>query len=165
MKASMTEKKCIVILANDASSFTLKEAVRKHLENLDYDVVDLGTENTDTPMSYVEAGERVAIAVRKADAKGILFCGSGAGVMLAANKHKGVYAVVCESVETARSARVINDANVLCMGANILEESLAMEMAEIFLMTGFVEDLTNRSEEKVRNFVCEVRKIEESEFK
>lgn len=165
MKAGVTEKKCSVILANDTGSFPLKEAVRKHLENLDYDVVDLGTGSPYMTMSYVEAGKRAALAVREADAKGILFCGSGAGVMLAANKHKGIYAVVCESVETARGARVINDANVLCMGANIVKEDTAKEMAEIFLTTDFIEGLTNGAVARVRRFSGEVKEIEESEYK
>ena len=167
MKADMTRKKCSVILANDTGSFRLKEAVRKHLEGLDgYDVVDLGTRTPDMTMSYVDAGKRAALAVREnADARGILFCGSGAGVMLAANKHKGIRAVVCESAETARSARIINDANILCMGSNIVEESLAGEMAEGFLTAAFVEGLTKEAEERVRRFACEVREIEEAEFK
>lgn len=165
MKEDVTEKKCSVILANDTGSFPLKEVVRRHLENLGYDVVDLGTGSPYMTMSYVEAGKRAALAVREADARGILFCGSGAGVMLAANKHKGIYAVVCESVETAKSSRIINDANVLCMGANIIKEDTAKEMAEIFLKTDFIENLANGAAERVRRFAGEVREIEESEYK
>lgn len=151
-----------VVMTNDTGSRLLKTAVKNHLMNKGCEILDLGTENPDQEMIYTQAGHLAAEAIQNGDADlGVIFCGSGAGVCLAANKHKGVDAVVCESVDTARGARLINDASILCMGANVVPEDRAKEMAEVFVKTQFAEDGDAERADRLRGYIDQIRDMEE----
>ena len=151
-----------VVMTNDTGSWKLKAAVKDHLIKKGYVILDLGTDSPDGILLYTEAGHMAAKALQNGDADlGVIFCGSGAGVCIAANKHKGVDAVVCESVDTARGARLINDASILCMGANVVPEERAKEMAEVFLGTQFAEDGDAERKDRLRGYIDQIRVMEE----
>jgi ribose 5-phosphate isomerase B len=100
-------------------------------------VLDLGTHTT-APCDYPDAAEAVATALHDNQAdRGIIVCGSGAGVSIAANKFPGVRAAVCHDSYTAHQAVEHDDMNVLCLGARVIGPSLALELAESFLNASF----------------------------
>ena len=116
----------------------LKEAVKKHLASLGHEIVDVGCHDDSVFVKFPSMGQRIAEALQtgKADLA-VNCCGSGTGASMAAGKFGGVCAVSCESVKTARLARVVNDANCLCMGELIVSPELACEMAEAFVKAEF----------------------------
>ncbi|MBC8571397.1 RpiB/LacA/LacB family sugar-phosphate isomerase [Zongyangia hominis] len=129
-----------VVLSNDRGGYGLKEAAAALLKEQGHQVIDLGTQSPDEIKGYTDAGVAVAKAVQSGEAdRGLLFCGTGMGVSQTANKFKGVYAAVVESVFAARSCRQINNCNVMCCGGYILGEYMAREMVDAFINTGFTE--------------------------
>lgn len=127
-----------VIVGSVVKGFTLKTRIKKHLEQAGYEVIDVGCYGTDRFVKFPSIGQRVARAL--ADGQAVLAvncCGSGTGAALAAGKFRGVCAVSCESVQTARLARVVNDANVLCLGESIVDGELACDMVDAFLSAKF----------------------------
>jgi ribose 5-phosphate isomerase B len=126
-----------VILGSDHAGFELKEKVKKTLERLGVPFEDLGTHSAES-VDYPDFAHRVAEAV--ADGRyerGILVCGTGIGVSIAANRHAGVRAAVACSEETARLSREHNDANVLALGGRTIAPSLAERIVEVWLSTPF----------------------------
>lgn len=124
-----------IIMGADPLGYELKEAVKAHLLTQHFEIVDV---TPDAGGDYFTVGEQVGqrIATGKFT-RGFVFCGTGMGVNIVANKFAGVYSALCESVETARLARVINNANVLAMGGIVLTPYLAKRMADVFLTTEF----------------------------
>lgn len=123
-----------VAIASDFSGFLLKEQVKRYLEEKGYTLEDVGQRDESQPMMYYDAAVRLADAVQYGGCvKGIVCCGTGAGVSLIANKHKGIYCVACESVFTASRIALINNANVLAMGEKVVSYAMACEMAEAFI--------------------------------
>ena len=103
----------------------------------EYEVEDYGTYTADS-VDYPVYAKKVADAVVKGEVdKGIICCGSGIGVSIAANKVKGIRAVVCSDTTSARYSRMHNDANVLCMGANVVGGGLAFDIIDAFLSNEF----------------------------
>lgn len=154
-----------IALGADPLGFELKEKVKKHLTEAGYELVDIGTIDPQKPVKYIEAADRVAKAVQKKEAeRGIVFCGTGMGVSIVANKHKGIYCALVESQWAARECRVVNDANMLALGGRIFGESMANDIIDTFLKTEFCE---NSSEERFRNLSSlleQVHEIEEEQF-
>lgn len=131
-----------IILGSDKSGFYLKEAVKKYLIDKGYEVTDVGTQDMEKGIPYFEVAPKVAKAVQgKEFEKGLLFCGTGMGMALVANKYKGVYAAVVESLYSAIKCRAINNANILTMGGWIVAENMAFEMVDAFLNTEFTQGL------------------------
>lgn len=126
-----------VAVACDHAGFPLKAPVRRALEADGHEVVDLGTYSTD-PVDYPDYARAVGVAVRGGLVEaGILLCGSGAGVSIAANKIRGIRAALCHDLFTARQSREDDDANVLCLGARVVSEQQAVELARTFLAARF----------------------------
>ncbi len=126
-----------IALGADHGGYELKEQVKKHLSDKGYEVIDFGTNSTesvDYPVYAKKVGE--AVVAQNADF-GIVICGTGIGISMAANKVKGIRAALCHNVFTARLAREHNDANVLAMGGRVLGTGLALEMVDVFLTTKF----------------------------
>ena len=122
-----------IALASDHGGFALKEVVKNHLKEKGYAVLDLGThteESVDYPDYGVKAGE--AVAEGKADA-GIVFCGSGIGICIAANKVHGIRCALVTSVEMAVLAKSHNDANIISLGGRTTAPALAIEMVDAWL--------------------------------
>ena len=123
-----------VAIACEASSFLLKEAVKKRIQAAGYEVMDVGQQQENGNMLYFEAAQNLAKVIQSGECeKGIVICGTGAGVSMIVNKFRGVYCVACESVFTAEKISLINNANVLAMGARVVSWDMGGEMAEKFL--------------------------------
>lgn len=128
------EKK--IVIGSDISGFTLKEAVVEHLQKLGYEVMDVGTLREDAPVDYWTVGFNVGGAVsRKEFERGIVICGTGQGVSIAANKFPGVICGLCESVYAVNRARTFNNINVLGLGGFLQAPVLGIEMVDAFLNT------------------------------
>ena len=120
-------------LAADHAGFSLKQELAARLAQEGHDVVDLGC-HSPAPSDYPDAAEAVAEMVRNRQAeRGLIVCGSGAGVSIAANKFPGVRAAVCHDTYTAHQAVEHDDMNVLCIGARVIGAALALEIASAFL--------------------------------
>lgn len=130
-----------VAVGCDFSAMELKDKVRDNLVTHGYEVLDVGQNEGDADLIYPEAAKRIAEAVCQGKAeRGIVFCGTGGGVSIVANKFKGIYCVACESMFTAQKMRQLNGANVLAMGKNVVGEQNAYEIVSAFLHTGFCQD-------------------------
>ncbi len=133
-KGTMTRT---VAIASDHAGFALKEALKPVLAELGLAVLDCGTNSTDS-VDYPDFGEKCATAILNGEAeKGIIICGSGIGISIAANRHPGIRAALCHSPETAALAREHNDANILALGARITDEATARACVEAFFTTQF----------------------------
>jgi len=129
-----------IAIGNGHGALELKLHVVKHLEKQGYEVVDFGC---DTPASvdYPRFAEKVSKAVVSGEVdKGILICGTGIGISIAANKIKGVRCALCSEPCSARLTREHNDANILAMGARIVGTVLAEGIVDTFLTTDFSGD-------------------------
>lgn len=123
-----------VAIACESSSFPLKEAVKKRLIADGYDIMDVGQQTADENVLYYEAAQNLAKVIQSGECeRGIVICGTGAGVSMIVNKFRGVYCVACESVFTAEKISLINNANVLAMGGRVVSFDMGGEMAEKFL--------------------------------
>lgn len=131
-----------IAIGSDKAGYELKEKVKAYLLKNGHEVGDFGTEDPQDPLAYYEAAHNVCRQIMEGRSeKGILICGTGAGMCIHANKHQGIFAVVCESVYSAKLSRIINDANVLTFGSRIVPPDMAYEMADVFLKTGFIEGM------------------------
>jgi len=127
-----------VIMGSPVKGFALKSAVKAHLEAQGHEIIDVGCYGTDAFVKFPAMGERVARALQEGKAElAINCCGSGSGASLAAGKFQGVCAVSCESVKTARLIRIVNGANCLCLGEDVVSPNLACEMADAFIAARF----------------------------
>jgi len=145
-----------IVMGAVTKGFRLKEAVKAHLTDQGHEVVDVGCYDADCFYKFPSAGERVAEALQQGRGDlAINICGSGTGACIAANKFRGVCAVSCESEETARLARIVNDANCLCMGEGIVAPDLACRIADAFIAARFQD--APEVPEKVRAFWKEAR--------
>lgn len=125
-----------IVIASDHGGFELKSIVVKEIESLGHKVIDAGCDNTDS-VDYPDYAEK-AIAELKANADlCILICGTGIGMSIVANRHRFVRAALCHDTFTAEMSREHNDANVLCLGARVLETSLVLEIVRKWLSTEF----------------------------
>jgi ribose 5-phosphate isomerase B len=126
-----------VALGADHAGFELKRDLAGTLAQQDHEILDLGTHSS-APVDYPDIAEAVATAVRNGQVdRGILVCGSGAGVAVAACKFPGVRAAVCHDCYTARQAVEHDDVNVLCLGARVIGPALARTLVETFLAATF----------------------------
>ena len=127
-----------LVIAADHAGFPLKEDVRGYLATEGHEVVDLGAFDGDHPDDYPDFAEKVGEAIRTGVAeKGILICGSGVGVCVAANKIPGIRAGMCHDTYSAHQGVEHDDMNVLVMGARIIGTALAHEIADAYLRAKF----------------------------
>jgi ribose 5-phosphate isomerase B len=126
-----------VALGSDHAAFDLKEAIRKHLQSAGIDTIDCGTHTADS-CDYPDYAAKVAALVSSGKvSKGILVCGTGIGMSIAANKCRGIRAAVVTTPFMAKACRSHNDANVLCLGARIVDLPAALDLVDIFLNEPF----------------------------
>jgi len=126
-----------IALAADHAGFALKERVKEFLKGAGHEVIDFGTDSEQS-CDYPDFGIKAAEAVARGEAeRGILICGTGIGMCISANKVRGVYAALCHDLFTTERSRTHNNANVLCMGALVVEEKLALRMVDLWLKTPF----------------------------
>ena len=126
-----------VAIGCDHAGFELKCKIIEHLKERGYDVSDVGTDST-ASCDYPIFAEKVAHAVTSgASELGILVCGTGIGMSMAANKCRGIRACACSDTFSARLTRNHNDANILCIGARVVGEGLAYDLVDAFLTAEF----------------------------
>lgn len=126
-----------VIIGNDHAGVELKDAIVKHLTEKGYEVTDLGVkagEKCHYPEKALELSKRIVSGEFE---RGILVCGTGIGMSMAANKVKGIRAAATSDYFGAKYTRLHNDANVLCLGQRIIGEGSALELVDVFMETEF----------------------------
>ena len=127
----------MIAIGSDHAGFEYKERLKKLLDELGNPYRDFGTSSPDS-VDYPDFAYAVSEAVASgACSPGILICGTGIGMSIVANKHKGIRAAVCESIAAAKLSREHNDANILCLGARITSLETASEITKTFLATPF----------------------------
>jgi ribose 5-phosphate isomerase B len=161
----MSEKIRLAI-ASDLSGFPLKKAVAEYLnERGDIEVIDFGIEDEDHPKPYTEQAPKVAEAIQAGKAeKGILICGTGQGMAIVANKHKGIYACVAVDIFSAERGKIINNANVLTMGGWITAPFHGVQITEAWLSMSFAQKMEFKRDFLTKNFNL-VKELEEKHFK
>src|SRR6058998_479100 len=140
-----------VAMGSDHAGFELKEALRGYLNDLKYDVLDLGT-HSPAPVDYPDYAEAVGVAVRRGKAdRGIMVCGSGVGASIAANKVPGIRAGLCHDTYSAHQGVEHDDMNVLVLGVLVIGRALARELVGAYLRASFTCEERNQLRlEKVR---------------
>ena len=127
----------IVGLAVDHGGVVLKQTIKSRIQFAGLAVLDLGTDGEE-PVDYPDYADKLIAAMSHADVtRGVLVCGTGIGISIAANRHKGIRAALCYDEETVILSRQHNDANVLCMGGRKTEKHLAGRLVDLFLTTEF----------------------------
>lgn len=126
-----------IAIGADHGGFELKESIKKHLEEAgNFEIVDFGTYTSDS-IDYAAIAYKVGNAVVNENILGILCCGTGIGISMAANKVKGVRAACCSDYFSSKLTRQHNNANILCMGGRVVGAGLANELVDVFLATEF----------------------------
>lgn len=129
----------MLAIASDHAGFGLKEEIMKHLDEKDVLYEDLGTYDCSASVDYPDYGQLVAEAVsRGTHEKGIVVCGTGIGISIAANKVPGIRAALCTDEYMAKMSREHNDANVLALGARVIGAGLAVEIVDTWLSASFL---------------------------
>ena len=127
----------IIALASDHAGYALKTELKEELERQGHEVLDLGTHGPES-VDYPDFGHAMGQALEEGRAqRGVLVCGSGIGISIAANRHPGVRAALCHDETSARLARAHNDANVLALGARLIGPEVAKDCLGVFLATDF----------------------------
>ena len=126
-----------IAVASDHGGFALKETIKEHLLKRGFEVEDLGTDSEDS-VDYPVYGKACGEAVASGSVdRGVVCCGSGIGISIAANKVKGVRCALCTSVEMAKLSRQHNNANMIALGGRLTEPELALQMVDTWLDTDF----------------------------
>jgi len=129
-----------IAIASDHAGYKMKVDIKNFLEHNEYKVLDLGTKSEES-VDYPDYAQKLCknILEKKAEI-GILICGTGIGMSIAANRFKNIRAALCHNKTTAEMARLHNNANVLCLGARIIDYKTAKECIETFLKTDFEDN-------------------------
>jgi ribose 5-phosphate isomerase B len=133
----MPDTKETIVIASDHAGFELKGLLKDELSALGFEPLDLGT-NSASSVDYPDFADRLAFALKEGKAKrGVLICGTGIGISMAANRHRHVRAGVVHDATSARLTRLHNNANVLCLGARLTGIDVAKDCLRVFLTTDF----------------------------
>lgn len=128
----------MIALGSDHGGFALKQEIKAYLDEQKIPYKDFGTDNSDS-CDYPDYAKAACTAVLRGECeRALLFCGTGIGVSIAANKLKGIRAACCSDTYSAKYTRLHNDANVLCMGGRVVGPGLACELADVFLHTAYL---------------------------
>lgn len=126
-----------VAIAADHAGFDLKEILKAELNGLGHQVLDLGTQGPQS-VDYPDFADALAAALRDGKAvRGVLICGTGVGISIAANRHSNLRAALCHDTSSARLSRAHNDANVLALGARLIGVEVAKDCLRVFMNTPF----------------------------
>ncbi len=126
-----------IAIASDHGGVDVKSYLKSNLEKSGYDITDLGT-NDNKSVDYPDYANKIADIIKDGNVDyGILICGTGIGISIAANRHRHIRAALCSSITDARLARAHNDANVIALGARTMGEILILDCVETFLTTDF----------------------------
>ena len=126
-----------VVLASDHAGFKLKEVIKKFLIKKRKKILDLGTKNTN-PVDYPDFAHLLSKKIKKnGNQLGILVCGTGIGMDMAANRHKNIRAALCYDTKSTKLSRQHNNANVMTLGARLIKKKVALKCVGIFIKTDF----------------------------
>jgi ribose 5-phosphate isomerase B len=124
-------------LASDHGGFELKEEIKKHLIKKGYDIIDMGVNDTQS-VDYPDYGKRAALMVADKEAdRGIIICGTGIGISIAANKVKGIRCALCTNEYMAKMSRMHNNANMLALGGRVVGRGLALDIVDAWFSAEF----------------------------
>lgn len=127
----------MIAIGSDHAGYELKQVIAKHLEERNIEFKDYGTYSADS-CDYAVYAEKTARAVADGECElGLLFCGTGVGISMAANKVRGIRACCCSDLFSAEMTRLHNNANMLCLGGRVVTPEKAIELVDIFLDTPF----------------------------
>lgn len=147
----------MIVLAADHGGYLLKEEVKKHLDETGVEYIDCGTFSTNS-VDYPDIAKTACEKIASGQCSlGLLFCGTGVGISIAANKIKGIRACCCSDTFSAKYTRMHNDANVLAMGGRVVGPGLACEMVDLFLNTAFEGGRHQRRVDKITRLENENR--------
>lgn len=126
-----------IVIGCDHAAVELKNGIIEHLKSRGFEVEDVGTYTNDS-CDYPNYAHKLCGKIQKGEYKmGILVCGTGIGMSMAANKHKGIRAAACSDTFSPKYTRLHNDANVLCLGARVVGIGLAIELVDVFVDSEF----------------------------
>ena len=126
-----------ILIASDHAGYKLKELIKKFLKKNRKNFLDLGTKNTD-PVDYPDFAHLLSKKIKNSKNQfGVLICGSGIGMSMAANRHKNIRAALCNNIKSAKLSRKHNNANVITIGARLTKKNIALKCVSIFLQTNF----------------------------
>ena len=126
-----------IIIASDHAGYKLKEYIKKFLVKNKFLFIDIGT-NSSKRVDYPDYAHKLSKILKKnTNTKGILICGSGQGMIMAANKHKNIRAALCYDAKSTKLSRLHNDANVITLGSRMISKNNAIKLVNIFLKTEF----------------------------
>lgn len=155
-----------ILMGADPWGFELKNSVKEHLEKKGYEVVDIGMHDENKEMDYYVVGATAAKKIQNGEVeRGILFCGTGMGVSIVANKFKGISASVIESEFAAKMCKAVNNSNILTMGGMILSTYKAKLATDIWLETKPTEGFEPKMADFLTASLKEIKKIEDKVFK
>jgi ribose 5-phosphate isomerase B len=130
-------KNCLIIIASDHAGYNLKESIIKFLIKKKMKVVDLGTKNTNS-VDYPDFAHLLSRKMKKKSNQiGILVCGSGNGMDMAANRHKNIRAALCYNIMSTKLSRKHNNANVMAIGSRLTKKNVALKCVNTFIKTNF----------------------------
>lgn len=128
----------MIVLASDHAGFELKDYLKQYFTKHKVEYIDAGSVNYDADDAYPDVAKNaVKVLLKNNNAKGIFICGSGVGISMVANRHKGVRCVLAYSTQIAEMARRHNDANVLALGGRYISKPMALKIIKTFLNTEF----------------------------
>jgi len=125
-----------IFLASDHAGFVLKQKISEFLTSKGINILDLGTKNSSS-VDYPDFAHLLAKKMKTKDNIGILVCGSGIGMSMAANRHKNIRAALCHNIKSAKLSRMHNNANVIAIGSRLTKKDLAIKCVNTFLKTPF----------------------------
>jgi ribose 5-phosphate isomerase B len=133
----MSDPKKLIAIASDHAGFELKGQLKQELQALGFEALDLGPDSA-ASVDYPDFANRLADALKGGQAeRGVLICGTGIGISMAANRHRHIRAALVHDVTGARLTRLHNNANVLCLGARLIGTDVAKDCLRVFLTTDF----------------------------
>lgn len=142
-----------IAIACDHAGFDLKENIRDFLITSGYEIEDFGTSNSTDSVDYPEFAFKAAISIAEGkNNMGILFCGSGIGMAIAANKVRGIRAVQCENIISARLSKEHNNTNILALGGRLTTPMVAREIVKCWIETPFKMERHQKRVDQIKNF-------------
>ena len=137
-----------IILASDHAGFELKTNIKKFLIKKNKKIVDLGT-NSINSVDYPDFAHLLSSKIKNTYDMGILVCGSGIGMNMAANRHKNIRAALCYSIKSTKLSRLHNNANVMTIGARLTKQNVALKYVDAFIKTNFIGGRHSRRVKKI----------------
>jgi ribose 5-phosphate isomerase B len=138
-----------IFISSDHAGYILKEQIKKRFKN-EYTFQDLGTDNSSKSVNYPDYAHKLCKKISKSSKNmGILVCGSGMGMSMAANRHKKIRAAVCYSVKNTKLSRLHNNANIITLGSRLTKKNTAFKCIDVFMKTKFEGGRHNKRVKKI----------------